>query len=160
MSVKKEILRRVTVVYLVFLLIGLVIVGRIFYLQIFEKQKWMDQANSFSLKTMNIEADRGSIYASDGRLLASSVPYYEIHFDARCENLTDRMFNQKIDSLSLCLSRLFGDRSAASYRQGLVQARRQGNRYYMVKSGVNYIQLKKVKTFPLFRLGRFKGGLI
>ena len=72
----------------------------------------MDQANSFSLKTMNIEADRGSIYASDGRLLASSVPYYEIHFDARCENLTDRMFRQKVDSLSWCLSRLFGDKSA------------------------------------------------
>jgi cell division protein FtsI (penicillin-binding protein 3) len=160
MSVKKEILRRVTVVYLVFLLIGLVIVARIFYLQVFEKQKWMDQANSFSLKTMNIEADRGSIYASDGRLLASSVPYYEIHFDARCENLTDWMFRQKVDSLAWCLSRLFGDRSAASYRQGLVQARRQGNRYYMVKSGVNYIQLKKLKTFPIFRLGRFKGGLI
>ena len=30
----------------------------------------------------------------------------------------------------------------------------------MVKSGVNYIQLKKLKTFPIFRLGRFKGGLI
>ena len=38
MSVKKEILRRVTVVYLVFLLIGLVIVARIFYLQVFEKK--------------------------------------------------------------------------------------------------------------------------
>jgi cell division protein FtsI (penicillin-binding protein 3) len=160
MSVKKEIMRRVTVVYLSFLLIGAVIIARIFYLQVFEKQKWMDQANSYSLKMMNIEADRGSIYASDGRLLASSVPYYEVHFDARCENLTDRMFRKNVDSLALCLSRLFNDKSAASYRAGLVNARKQGSRYYLVKDGVNYIQLKKLKTFPLFRLGRFKGGLV
>jgi cell division protein FtsI (penicillin-binding protein 3) len=160
MSVKREILRRVTVVYLSFLLIGIVIIGRIFYLQVFEKQKWMDQANSYSLKTMNIEADRGSIYASDGRLLASSIPYYEVHFDAKCENLTDKIFNHGIDSLSLDLSRLFNDKPAGAYKRELTEARRQGSRYYLVKSGVNYIQLKKLKKFPLFRLGRFKGGLI
>jgi cell division protein FtsI (penicillin-binding protein 3) len=160
MSVKREILRRVTVIYLSFLLLGLVIVGRILYLQIFEKEKWLDQANSFSLKTMNIDANRGSINASDGRLLASSVPYYEIHFDARCENLSDRTFYRGVDSLALCLSRLFGDKSEDSYRRGLVEARQKGKRYHLVKSGVNYIQLKKLKKFPLFRLGRYKGGLI
>ena len=94
MSVKREILRRVTVVYLSFLLLGLLIISRILYLQIFEKEKWEDQANSYSHKTMNIVADRGSINASDGRLLASSVPYYEVHFDARCENLSDHTFNR------------------------------------------------------------------
>ena len=92
MSVKKDILWRVALFTSLFLLFGLLIIGRMFYLQVFEKDKWMDKANTFSLKTMNIPADRGSIYASDGRLLASSVPYYEVHFDAKCENLTDRVF--------------------------------------------------------------------
>ncbi len=160
MSVKREILRRVTVVYLSFLLLGLVIIGRILYLQVFEKEKWMDQANSFSLKTMNIDANRGSINASDGRLLASSVPYYEIHFDAACENLTDRMFYRGVDSLALRLSQLFGDKSKEAYKKSLIEARQKGKRYHLVKSGVNYIQLKKLKSFPIFRLGRYKGGLI
>ncbi len=160
MSVKREILRRVTVVYLSFLVIGMLIVGRILYLQLFEKQKWMDQANSFSLKTMTIDADRGSIYTADGRLLACSVPYYEVHFDARCENLTDRVFYKGVDSLALGLSRIFGDRSPAAYRASLVQARREGKRYHLVKKGVNYIQLKSLKQLPIFRLGRYKGGLI
>jgi len=160
MSVKREILRRVTVVYLSFLLLGFIIIGRILYLQVFEKEKWEDQANTYSLKTMNIAANRGSINASDGRLLASSVPYYEIHFDAGCENLTDRMFNRGVDSLAICLSRLFGDKPAGAYKKSLVEARKKGKRYHLVKSGVNYIQLKKLKKFPLFRLGRFKGGLI
>jgi len=160
MSVKREILRRVTVIYLSFLLLGLVIVGRILYLQVFEKEKWMEQANSYSLKTMNIDANRGSINAADGRLLASSVPYYEIHFDADCENLTDRMFYRGVDSLALCLSRLFGDKSKESYKSNLIEARRKSKRYHLVKTGVNYIQLKKLKEFPIFRLGRYKGGLI
>jgi cell division protein FtsI (penicillin-binding protein 3) len=119
MSVKKDILWRVAIVYIVFLLFGLLIIGRILYLQVFEKKEWTEKANIFALKTMNIPADRGSIYASDGRLLASSVPYYEVHFDARCENLTDRVFYKGIDSLALCLSRLFGDQSKA-YKQGLI----------------------------------------
>ncbi len=160
MQFKKEILWRVAVVYIVFMLIGGAIIFRIFYLQVFEKSIWMDQANSYALKTMNIPADRGSIYASDGRLLACSVPYYEVRFDANCKNLSDRQFNRKVDSLSYCLSRLFRDKSASEYRRTLVQARRQGKHYHLVKSGVNYIQLKKLKTFPIFRLGKYKGGLI
>ena len=44
--------------------------------------------------------------------------------------------------------------------RSLIKARQQGKRYHLVKSGVNYIQLKKLKTFPIFRLGRYKGGLI
>jgi cell division protein FtsI (penicillin-binding protein 3) len=147
-------------VYVLFLLLGMMIIGRIFYLQVFEKEKWMEKANDFALKTMNIPADRGSIYASDGRLLASSVPYYEVHFDAKCENLTDRVFNKGVDSLALCLSRLFGDKSREAYKKSLIDARRQGKRYHLVKDGVNYIQLKKLKTFPIFRLGRYKGGLV
>jgi cell division protein FtsI (penicillin-binding protein 3) len=160
MSVKKDILFRVAIVYIAFLLFGLLIVGRIIYLQVFEKKEWTDKANTFALKTMNIPANRGSIYASDGRLLASSVPYYEVHFDAKCENLTDRVFNKGIDSLALCLSRLFGDRSKEAYKQSLIAARQKGKRYHLVKSGVNYIQLKKLQEFPIFRLGRYKGGLI
>ena len=160
MSVKKEILWRVTIVYIVFLLFGLVIIGRIFYLQFFEKEMWMEKAGTYSLKTMNIPADRGSIYAADGRLLACSVPYYEVRFDAKCENLTDRIFYKNVDSLALCLSQLFGDRSKADYKRSLIRARQEGKRYHLIKSGVNYIQLKKLKTFPIFRLGRYKGGLV
>jgi len=160
MSVKKDILWRVAIVYIVFLLLGLLIIGRIFYLQVFEKDEWMKKANTFALKTMNIAADRGSIYASDGRLLASSLPNYEVYFDAKCENLSDRNFDRGVDSLALCLSMLFGDKSKEAYKLNLIEARQKGKRYHLVKSEVNYIQLKKLKTFPIFRLGRYKGGLI
>lgn len=160
MPVKKDILWRVVIVYIVFLLFGLLVIARILYLQLFEKKEWMDKAGTFSLKTMYIPANRGSIYASDGRLLASSVPFYEVHFDARCENLTDKTFNNGVDSLAFCLSRLFGDKSKEAYKQILIEARQKGKRYQLIKSSVNYIQLKKLKEFPIFRLGQYRGGLI
>lgn len=148
------------VVYIAFLLLALAIVARIVYLQVFEKNKWMEKAGTYALKTMNIPADRGSIYAADGRLLACSVPYYEVRFDTKCENLTDQYFYKKVDSLALCLSRLFGDKSKEEYKRSLIKARKEGKRYHLIKSEVNYIQLKKLKTFPIFRLGRYKGGLV
>ncbi|MBN2481740.1 MAG: transpeptidase family protein [Bacteroidales bacterium] len=160
MSVKKEIIWRVAIVYIVFLLSGLAIIGRVIYLQIFEKEKWLAKAGDFSIKTMSIPADRGSIYAADGRLLASSIPHYEIRFDAQCTNLTDKIFNAGIDSLSLQLSRLFRDKSKQQYKNELVEARKKGNRYHLIKTGVTYNQLKELTTFPIFRLGRFTGGFI
>jgi cell division protein FtsI (penicillin-binding protein 3) len=54
----------------------------------------------------------------------------------------------------------FRRQSKDAYKHGLVEARQKGKRYHLVKSGVNYIQLKKLKTFPIFRLGRYKGGLV
>ena len=50
MSVKKDILWRVALVYIFFLVLGLAIIGRIFYLQVFEKDKWMEKASNYALK--------------------------------------------------------------------------------------------------------------
>lgn len=160
MSIKRNILWKVGIIYFSFLLMGFLIIGKILYIQLFEKDKWKAEASAYILKNMVIPADRGSIYAADGRLLASSVPYYEIRFDSRCNALTDEVFYDGVDSLAYCLSRLFKDKPASQYRQELVSARRQGKRYHLIRSGVNYIQLKQLKTFPIFRRGKYKGGFI
>ena len=160
MSVKRDILWRVAIVYFGFLFIGLLIIGKTLYIQVFEKGKWEAEANAYILKNMIIPADRGSIYAADGRLLASSVPYYEIRFDTRCPDLTDRIFYSQVDSLAYNLSRLFKDKPKSQYERELITARQQGKRYHLVKSGVNYIQLKQLKNFPIFRNGKYKGGFI
>ena len=160
MSIKRDILWRVAVVYFSFLLLGFLIIGKTLYIQIFEKSRWEAEASAYLLKNMIIPASRGSIYASDGRLLASSVPYYEIRFDTRCSALTDKIFYAGVDSLAYCLSKLFKDKPGWQYRQELITARKLGRRYHLIKSGVNYIQLKQLKSFPIFRRGKYKGGFI
>lgn len=160
MSLKKEIVWRVGVIYIIMLAFAILVVGKIFYLQMIEGGKWKEKAQTLTLKDITIESNRGDILAADGRLLASSVPYYEIRMDTRSTGMDDHTFNSNIDSLAMKLSELFKDKSAAEYKNELVTARRNGERFHLIKRRVNYNQLKELKKFPIFRLGQYKGGFI
>jgi len=159
MSLKKDILIRVSVVYLAMVIFAAVIIGRTLYLQFVEKDKW-EEAEISSVRQKVIEPNRGNIYTSDGSLLAVSVPYYEVRIDMRSESFTREIFDKAVDSLSYKLSELFKDRHWTSYKQGLVKAREKGNRYYLVKRNVTHLQLQELKQFPIFREGRYRGGAI
>lgn len=160
MSIKSDILWRVGLVYLAVALFAVFIVGKIVFLQFVDDDRWKEKAENTRIQNFRIPPHRGDIYAADMRLLASSVPFYEIRMDMRTPALTDQIFYNEIDSLSLCLSRLFRDRTTQEYKSWLIQGRKTGNRYLLIKKKVNYVQLKKLKTFPIFRRGRYKGGLI
>ena len=160
MPLKKDIVWRVGVIYIFMLAFAILIIAKIFYLQLIEGGKWKDKAQTLTLKDITIESNRGDILASDGRLLASSVPYYEIRMDTRSTGMDNATFNSNIDSLAYRLSELFRDKSAAKYKNELIKARKNGERFHLIKRRVNYNQLKKLKTFPIFRLGRYKGGFI
>ncbi|MFC2121103.1 penicillin-binding protein, partial [Bacteroidota bacterium] len=102
----------------------------------------------------------GDICADDERTLVSSVPEYNIHMDLKSDPMDEELFKNKIDSLSICLSNLFRNKTWQQYKKDLVGARNKGNRYYLIKRGVSYDQLQELKKFPIFREGQYKGGLI
>ncbi len=158
MSLKRDILIRTSLVYLGVLLIGLSILGKALHLQLFEKEKW-EQEESSTVRHKVIEPNRGNILSSDGRLLAVDVPYYEIRMDFRSESFTREIFDSGVDELAKSLSKLFGDRHWTTYKRALVRERENGNRFYLVKRNVTYSQLQKVKEFPIFKLGRYQGGV-
>jgi cell division protein FtsI (penicillin-binding protein 3) len=160
MSLKKDILWRAGIVYLGVLFFGLWIAGKIVYLQTVEKAVWKEKARNSTLKNVIIPSNRGNIMADDGRLLATSIPLYEVRMDLKTGALTDKVFYSKVDSLAFCLANLFGDKPPEKYKQELVSARKKGKRYHLIKRQVDYMQLKKLKSFPIFRRGRYKGGLI
>lgn len=160
MSLKKDILWRAAIIYLVFLFFGFWIIGKIIYLQTAEKSKWLEKAKESTLKNIIIPANRGNILAEDGRLLATSIPLYEIRMDFNTGSLPDWIFYEKVDSLALCLSQLFGDKSRTEYKNELVTAKKKLERYHLIKKKVNHIQLRILKSFPIFRRGRYGGGLI
>ena len=161
MSIKQTIVYRLIGVYLLVFAIALVIILRILQLQLIYGDELRQMATDLTMKYESIEPYRGDIYASDGkRLLASSVPYYEIRMDLNSTALDPGIFKRDIDSLSLCLSRMFRDKSASEYRQELIIARRNNQRFYLIRRRVTYHQLQQMKQFPIFRLGRYKGGFI
>ena len=163
MSLKKDILWRVGITYLGFFMFAVLIIGKILYLQFFEGHKWTEMARSSTLKNFIIPSNRGNIYASDGRLLATSIPYYEIRMDMKTASLTDRKFYSQLDSLAISMYKLFRNESSKSkdqYKQELINARKRGERFFLIKRKVNYLQLQQMKKFPIFRDGRYKGGFI
>ena len=71
---KVDILRRSYLVFAGFILFGLAILSRVGYLQFAEGEYWRSKADSLTLKFHTINPMRGNIYASDGSLLATSLP--------------------------------------------------------------------------------------
>jgi len=159
-DIKSDILWRVGVVFLFFLVFGVTVFSRIVYLDIFKTDELIEKSMSFSYKDMIITPNRGDIKSSDGSLLATTIPKYEIHMDLKTRSITQEVFNKNVDSLAFELSRLFGDKSISTYKRDLIKARKMGKRYFLLKRNVTYPQLKKLKKFPILRRGKYKGGLI
>ncbi len=157
---KKSILLRVYLVYLGILLFAIAIMARVIYIQSFESSELMEQAKKQELSWFDVEAIRGNICSDDGTLLATSIPIFDVRMDVCTDSLTDEIFRQNVDSLGYRLSKLFNDRTPSQYRDELWEARRNKERYYLIKRKITYPELKEVRTFPIFKRGKYKGGLI
>ena len=159
-DIKKDILIRVYMVYLLVLLFGLFILARVVMIQQFEKKQFLEMAKKQEIRSFEMKAIRGNILADDGSLLAVSIPIFEIRMDVVTDSITDEIFAKNVDSLAICLSQLFKDRTPSVYKDLLWEGRRNGNRYLLVHRDVKYPELNKMRQFPIFRRGKFKGGLI
>lgn len=156
---KDEIIIRTYVVFLVFVLVGFLILGRVIQIGVIEGDRWRSQGDSLYVKHQNIEPERGNILSSDGRLLVTSLPLFDVRIDLLATSKD--LFVKNIDSLSLCLSRYVNPTmSERAYRDLLWRERQAGNKYMMLKEDVSYTQLEQIKSFPLLRLGHFKSGMI
>ena len=108
-------------------------------------------------KNIEIPANRGNIYSEKGRLLATSVPKYDIRFDALAS--TEKNFNKYVEKLSIELGKNF-NKPSEFYIKTLTNARINKNRYLLIARNLGYSEYMKIKNFPLFKLGSFKGGII
>ncbi len=160
MEQRDNILKRAYLMYILLGLFGLAVLASVVKIMFVNGDEWRAKAENLTIKYRTIDAVRGNIYANDGSLLATSVPFYEIRFDPNAEAISSELFSENIDSLAWCLSDLFGDKSPYRYREDLVNARRQGKRYHLIKRNVKYTQLKEMRNFPIFNRGRYKGGFI
>ncbi len=159
-SIGKDILKRIYLIYFLLMVVALAIPARIIYIQSALGEELKATSEARILQYQDIEENRGSIYAADGSLLSTSVPVFEIRLDMSPVVVPDEVFFGSVDSLSRNLARLFRDKPASHYRQVLTQARKEGDRYFLLKKNVTYPQYKQLRTFPILRKGRFGGGMI
>jgi cell division protein FtsI (penicillin-binding protein 3) len=166
MSIKQEIVIRLSVVYLFVLLFAIIIVCKVLYLQVFDYEKWSQKAKKLTTDDKIIAANRGDILDQNENILVSSIPFYEVRMDLKSKSLNDKIFIENIDSVAYFMSKLFNDATLEDYRtkeeylSDFLTARKRGDGYFLIKKSVNYGQLKQMKRFPIFRLGRYKGGFI
>lgn len=156
----KQLRARANIIYLLMVVFAGAIAVKLFTIQLLEGDKWRAKAEQVSTTYRTVQPDRGHIYSEDGRLLATSVPEYDVRMDMAADALTDELFNAHVDSLAWHLAQLFGDRTAADYERDLRQARARRERYHLVKRKADHTQVQQLRTFPLFRLGRYKSGLV
>jgi cell division protein FtsI (penicillin-binding protein 3) len=160
MNIRANILLRVYIAFGLIVLLAIAVVLRLAQVQFVQGDKWKAMADSLSTQEVTIEAARGNIYSNDGSLLATSIPEYELRMDMFAGGiLKDEVFNAKVDSLAMKLSAFFKDKSAKDYSRFLRKARQDTARNVLIKRKVSFQDLKIIRTFPLYNIGKNTGGL-
>lgn len=159
-DVKNAILWRIYVVMLITIIAALVIVLKIGKVQYLDGDELRIKAESIYIALRPVEAPRGNILSESGSLLATSLPYFKLHFDTKV--VPKDTFMRYVDTLASCLAKYVDNEyTVGAYRDRLTAAREAGHRYFPIRKNVGYLELEKIKQFPLFNKGgQYKSGLI
>jgi len=153
----KHISYRIYLVAVFIFVMAIAIVVKLTNIQWVEGNYYRKLAKQRTVRNFVIPANKGNIYSADGSLLATSIPNYEIRFDSKAAK--EENFEKYVKSLSDSLSVIFG-RPSGYYQNELRKARANKNRYYLIARNLSYTEYVRIKGFPLFNLGAFKGGII
>ena len=162
--------------YVLFLLCSLALIARLVYIQLFYQPdpKVMQALTPTSVRK-TIDPARGAILSDDGRLLAMSLPIYDIYMDCtvmkkayakiRQDSQTkgdslETVWMQKASELSKGLARILKDKSADEYYALIKKGREQDRRYVRIATGVERREYNRLLELPLFNEDKFHGGLI
>lgn len=157
---------RASNIYTAIFIFGILIIIKVLVTQFGQNGDALrEKARDLNYKPKELEAFRGDILSHDGRLLASSVPQYEIRMDFQAGSPKNREANfyEKVDSVSRCLADMFKDRTAEEYSEFMKNEfkKSKNNRFTMIAPRrVNYSEMKEISKFPLFNLGMYKSGFI
>lgn len=160
MKIKTNILLRIYFVYGLILVSAVAILLKIYFIQTYKGDYWVKKSLELSTKMFALHGERGNIYTHDENLIATSIPFFDLYVDFATDGMTRELFDTNVDSLAIYMAENFKQNSAQQYKKNLVQAKKEKKRYYLIKRNVDYSTLKEIKQWPLFREGKYKGGLI
>ncbi|TDB68975.1 penicillin-binding protein [Arundinibacter roseus] len=142
------------VVLALFVVIKLV---RVQYYEVYKEKTWAQHAEQQDQKLDTVEAMRGNIYASDGSLLATSLPFYKVGIDPSVAD--SAYFADHLDQVAGYFATQFGEYSKGYYLERIRNARAAKKRYVpLLSRAVNYLEREKIETWPFFQKKKSKGG--
>lgn len=154
---EKSILNRLYFVAGCMFVFAFLVVYKLVDIQFVQGDKYRDLAEKRTIKNITIPANRGNVYASDGSLLATSIPKYDIRFDALTPST--KTFEKYLKPLSDSLA-VYSGKSSGYFQNELRKARANKNRYHLIARNINYTDYIRLRNFPLLNLGAYRGGLI
>ena len=159
MNIKRSIVIRVRMIFILVALAACAIPYKVAVVQLVEGEKWKSKAEQVNFQYREVPATRGNIYAADGSLLATSLPFYQVAIDPTV--VDDEKFKEGIDSLATLLATFYKDKSATAYKRMIQDARSNQKRYLMVnRRQINYQDMQTLRSWPIFKEGRIEGGVI
>ena len=119
--------------------------------------------------TVILDAKRGNILSDKGKVLAATVPTYDIYVDFHTIN--PELFRSQSSSLIKSLNNLFEDRKEIHFKKIINSSKSKDcaaddncgincGRYVSLVKNISYEEMQTLKSFPIFNQGRNKGGLI
>ena len=155
---------------LVFVVLGVAIMAQIIHIQTtYTVDKKVEHLFRPTIQKHVDAPVRGRILATDGRPMAISAPLYDLYMDCTVlkrhyaetgRDSLERRWRSKARELSVYLSNEFRDKSADQYARAILDGRDNGSKYLRIQRNIDLATLRKVQTFPLFKEGPYKGGLI
>jgi cell division protein FtsI (penicillin-binding protein 3) len=161
MDVKRDILWRVYLSYIVVAMVGILIIGKAAYIQQVQGSHWRSMSDSLHERIQEIDAERGTIFSEDGQMLSTSIPQFDVSIDFAADGLREKdgkRFKENIDSLSLCLANLFKDNLATTYKKILQEGYHSKDRNFLLRKKISYVEYQEINKFPLVRQGKYKSG--
>lgn len=77
-AAQEKVNKRLRVIYILIFVFFLVLVGRLFYMQVIKGGDYSERSESNIYRTITLPARRGTIYDRNGNILASSQPYMSV----------------------------------------------------------------------------------
>ncbi|MDE5543873.1 MAG: hypothetical protein K2I83_00495, partial [Bacteroidales bacterium] len=147
-------------IYLFFLLLAAGIVATAVKVVFVDGEHWRKLAQNQTLRYEETQASRGNIYSSDNALLAVSVPIFTVRMDLHPSVVCNDTFDRYVRPLCDSLHRMYPAVSSQSFHKTLLEARKKKKRNFLIKNKVTYSELDRMRHFPIFKKGQYRGGFV
>lgn len=161
---KKVTLIRFSLILFLFSLCVIAILGKAAYIMFVKDDFWNEVYSRLTKYDIDVEPTRGDILATDGRLLASTLPEYKLFMDMRAGGFSNDTLLKHLDNISSEMHRIFPDVSEMEFKRLFKNgiAKKNRNKRFrnlrIYKGYASYIQYVEVKKIPYFQKGTNKSG--
>jgi cell division protein FtsI (penicillin-binding protein 3) len=156
---KKDILWRAVLIYFGFVACMIAVLFKTVKIQAEGRNAFFETSiEKIPTRTVKRIPRRGEVLDANLTPLITSVSFFDIYMDPTV--VKQEIFDKEISDLCRELSKLNPVISARDYEVKIRRERARGNRYLLLKKQATNEERRKLREFPIFKLGRNKGGLI